>query len=266
MTLQTVRINLLGPVEVVTDTRVIAFHGSKIPTLLAALTLAKGRPVHDSRISLYLWGSSPPATQAAQLYTYASRLRNQLGECIPIIRHASGYQLDAETVEVDAHRFRRLAQQGNDFLDRDEPASAARVIEEALALWRGPAMMGITEHLQSAGIALDELRLDAIEARSEALLMLDQHRQLTFELSTLVAENPGRERLRAQLMIALYRGDRQSEALELYHAGRHELADGMGVDPGHYLTSAYMGVLEGMSLTASGKGDQTSPRAVAASR
>lgn len=242
-----VRIRLLGPIDIVSASGLVAFQGSKMPTLLAALALAEGRPVPDSRLCYYLWGCDPPATQTAQLYTYVSRLRAQLGKSIPIIRHASSYLLPAGTIDVDERRFRRLSQQGHELLDRGEPAAAARMLEEALSLWQGPAMMGVTEHLQAtAGFALDALRLTAIEAHSEALLLLGQHRRLTFELPALVSENHGRERLRAQLMIALQRSDRQSEALELYHAGRHELADELGVDPGQYLTSAYQAVLAGM--------------------
>jgi DNA-binding SARP family transcriptional activator len=242
------RINLLGPVEVVNDTQVIAFRGSRVPTFLAALALADGRPVPDHRICFYLWGFSPPSTQAAQLYTYASRLRAQLGEGIPINRTASSYQLDTDSVDIDVNRFRRLSRQGNDLFALGDFEATVAAFEKGLSLWRGPVMMGTTEHLQSAaGTALDALRLDATEVRSEALLRLNRHRQLTFELPGLVFENPGRERLRAQLMIALYRSDRQSEALDLYDLGRHQLADQLGVDPGQYLTSAYQTVLHGRS-------------------
>lgn len=241
-----IKINLLGPVEIISNTQVITLRGTKTRTLLAALALAEGRPVQDSRICFYLWGSRPPATRTAQVYTYVSRLRAQVDADLPIARHAASYQLAADGVEVDALRFGQLAHRGLELLDRGEPAEAAAVIEEALTWWRGPAMMDTTEQLQAAaGTALDALRLDVIEARAEALLQLNRHHQLTYELPTVVAEHPGRERLRAQLMIALHRSDRQTEALQLYHAGRRALADEFGVDPGRCLTSAYLTVLNG---------------------
>ncbi len=106
--------------------------------------------------------------------------------------------------------------------------------------------MGVTEHMHdSVGPTLDALRLMAIEARAEAMLLLGQHRRLTRELPAVVAENPARERLRAQLMLALHHSDRQTEALVLFHAGRRELAEELGVEPGTSLISAYHTILSG---------------------
>jgi DNA-binding SARP family transcriptional activator len=240
------RVNLLGSVEAIKQGVPISFGGNRIATFLATLVLAEGRPIPDGKISSYLWGFAPPATQSAQLYTYASRLRQMLGKGFPIVRDGGSYQMAASRIDFDVRRFHQFRQQGNRLLTANEPETALEAFDKALSLWRGPAMMGATDHLQAAaGTALDGLRLDIIERRSEALLVLEQHHKLTYELPPLVAENPGRERLRANLMIALYRSDRQNEALDLYENGRRELAAQLGVDPGRYLTSAYMAVLRG---------------------
>ncbi|CAL9516689.1 Regulatory protein AfsR [Streptomyces sp. enrichment culture] len=241
---------LLGPVEASDGTRLIALSGSKVHTVLAALLLARGRVVSDGRMSELLWGWSPPATMNAQIYTYISRLRKHLGPGVDLVRRQPGYQLVAADARVDVLEFERLERLGRAALEERRHPEAAGLLRRALDLWRGPALANVTPQLADAELPrLEEARTSCLEHRIEADLALGHHQQLVGELTGLVSEFPVRERLRAQLMTALYRCGRQAEALHVFHEGRHVLAEELGVDPGPDLTSTYQAVLSG-ELTA----------------
>lgn len=241
---------LLGPVEASDGARRIALSGSKVHTVLAALLLARGRVVSDGRMSELLWGWNPPATMNAQIYTYISRLRKHLGPGVDLVRRQPGYQLVATDARVDVLEFERLERLGRTALEEGRHPEAAGLLRRALDLWRGPALANVTPQLADAELPrLEEFRTSCLEHRIEADLALGRHQRLIGELTALVTEFPVRERLRAQLMTALYRCGRQAEALHVFHEGRHVLAEELGVDPGADLTSAYQGVLSG-ELTA----------------
>ena len=253
-------IGLLGPVELSQDGEPVVLQGSKLRTMLAALLLAEGKPVHDDRLARFLWGDRPPVTMRAQMYTYASRLRARLGEQVPVRRRHPGYLADLSEVELDVDRFRRLATQGHALLEEGDTDRAQDVLAQALLLWRGPALMDCTDHLKGVvAPPLDALRLTVVEDRAEAMLLQGDYRHLTLELPRLVAEHPECERLQALLMIALYRRDRQSEALRLYHFWRHDLAQRLGINPGDYLTSAYLSVLRGHEFNPAEYRDRALP-------
>ncbi|MYW67605.1 AAA family ATPase [Streptomyces sp. SID8379] len=237
---------VLGPVEAVREGERVALSGSKIHTVLAALLLAQDRVVSDARLSSLLWGWDPPATAGAQIYTYMSRLRKQLGDDAGILRRPPGYVLHAPGAVVDLLEFRRLEQSGRGALARRRFEEAAGLLRQALGLWHGAALGNVTEFLREAELApLEEERMLAVEARIEAELELGGHERVTAELTGLVATFPVRERLRAQLMTALYRCGRQAEALHVYYEGRQVLAEQLGIDPGQVLGATYQAVLGG---------------------
>ncbi|MFJ4097321.1 BTAD domain-containing putative transcriptional regulator [Kitasatospora sp. NPDC089913] len=235
---------LLGPVEAVADGREIRLDGAKQRSVLAALLLSDGRVLPDERLRVLLWGWDPPATWTAQLHTYASRLRGRLGPGVDLVRRAPGYRLDIGGARVDLHEFRRSAELGRRALEAGAYARAAALLCAALAHWRGAPLTGVTAQLAGKELpALEESRLAALENRVEADLALGGHRAAVAELRGLVAEHPARERLRGQLMAALYRCDRQSDALEVYEQGRRLLAEELGVDPGPTLRGLHRQVL-----------------------
>ncbi|WP_411084005.1 BTAD domain-containing putative transcriptional regulator [Streptomyces sp. cmx-18-6] len=246
---------VLGPVEARKDGTRVALSGSKIHTVLAALLLARGRVVSDSRLNTLLWGWEPPATSGAQIYTYMSRLRKLLGDDVTIERRQPGYLLRAPHSSVDLLEFERLDAMGRAALRRKRFGEAEALLTEALGHWRGAALANVTEHLADAEFPqLEEARTLALESRIEADLALGRHEQLTAELTGLVAQFPLREKLRAQLMTAYYRSGRQSDALHCYYEGRGLLADQLGVDPGEALGSTYAAVLAGHRGAGSGAG------------
>ncbi|MFP3989063.1 BTAD domain-containing putative transcriptional regulator [Streptomyces sp. E11-3] len=237
---------ILGPVEARDGTRRIPTSGTKAHTVLAALLLARGRLVGDERLSMLLWGWEPPATMHAQIYTYISRLRKLLGPSVQLIRRQPGYQMVAEGARVDFVEYERLDRVGRQELAARRPQEASRLLGAALDLWQGPALANVTPQLAEAELPrLEEARATTLEHRIEADLALGRHQQLVQELTGLVTEHPIRERLRAQLMTALYRSGRQSDALRVFHEGREMLATELGVDPGPDLTRTYQQALTG---------------------
>ncbi|OXY98207.1 AfsR/SARP family transcriptional regulator [Streptomyces diastatochromogenes] len=237
---------VLGPVEAWRGGERVALSGSKMHTVLATMLLAQERVVSDSRLSALLWGWEPPATASAQIYTYMSRLRKQLGEEVEIVRRPPGYVLRAPGAVVDLVEFRRRERDGRRALAERRFEEAADLLREALGQWRGTALANVTEHMLDAEPApLEEERMLALESRLEADLELGRHEQVMAELTALVAEFPVRERLRAQLMTALYRCGRQADALHTYYEGRKVLAEQLGIDPGEALGSTYQAVLGG---------------------
>ncbi|MFE7129413.1 BTAD domain-containing putative transcriptional regulator [Streptomyces sp. NPDC057638] len=243
--------SLLGPVEARRDGRPIGLSGTKMRTLLAALLIARGRVVPDSRLSWLLWGVCPPTTMNAQIYTYVSRLRKLLEPEVTIARRAPGYVIETGDSRIDVVEFERLERAGRAALRAARYEEAGALLGRALDLWRGPALANTTELLvEQEESHWEEGRAAALENRVEACLALGQHQQLTAELVRLVGDFPLRERMRAQLMTALCRSGRQADALRVFHEGRRVLADELGVDPGAELTGTYQAVLDGSLGTA----------------
>ena len=221
-------IRLLGPLEAREGDRAIALPRRQQRALLAALALRVGEVVSTDRLVADLWGERAPASATGSLQNTVSALRKALGPDV-LVTQPPGYRLALDPECVDASRFERL-------LDESRSADAARrasLLTEALGLWHGPALADLDEEqfARLAAARLDELRVTAIEDRIDAELALALHAPLVGELETLVAAHPLRERLRAQLMLALYRCGRQAEALEVYQAARLTFADERGLDP-----------------------------------
>ncbi|MEV0536483.1 BTAD domain-containing putative transcriptional regulator [Kitasatospora sp. NPDC050463] len=240
-------LRVLGPVEVLDDRGIhIELPGVKAQTVLASLLLANGQTVSDTHLSDMLWAWDPPTTMTAQIYTYVSRLRKRLGPHIELIRRPRGYQLISHGAELDLTTFERLARRGRDALTRGNLTQAAEDLRAGVSRYRGTVLGNVTEFLADAERPrLEELRLAAQEDLVEVELALGRHQRLVPELTALTTEHPTRERLRAHLMTALYRCDRQSDALSVFHAGRRILAEELGIDPGATLTGVHQAVLEG---------------------
>jgi predicted ATPase/DNA-binding SARP family transcriptional activator/class 3 adenylate cyclase len=225
---------LLGPLEVHDGDRVPALGGAKQRALLALLLLNANRVVSRERIIDGLWGEEPPETAVATVQVYVSRLRKLLGPGALVTR-PPGYLFAAELESIDVFRFERLVAEGRQALAGGDSERAARALREALALWRGPALGEFEEPFARVeGGRLDYLRVAAVEERIEADLALGRQADLIGELEGLIAEHPHRERLRAQLMLALYRSGRQAEALAAYRDARAAL-DELGLEPGEQL-------------------------------
>ncbi|WP_326670084.1 AfsR/SARP family transcriptional regulator [Streptomyces sp. NBC_01257] len=238
--------HLLGPVEARREGLRIAVPGTKMRTVLAALLLARGRVVPDSRLSALLWGANPPATMSAQIHTYVSRLRKLLEPEVSLERRAPGYVIVTTGCLLDVVEYERLDRSGRQALQDGRYDAAGTLLRNALELWRGPALADVTEFLEEEEAPhWQEEYAATLENRLEADLALGGHQRITAELIRLVVEFPLRERMRAQLMTALYRCGRQSEAFQVFDEGRELLADELGVGPGHDLREAHQGILCG---------------------
>ncbi|MEU1516075.1 BTAD domain-containing putative transcriptional regulator [Streptomyces sp. NPDC005811] len=255
-----VEVRVLGPVEALRDGAPVALGGVKTRTMLAALLLARGRVVADSRLSFLLWGWDPPATVNAQIYSYVYRLRKLLGPGVELVRRAPGYALGRSGVRTDLAAFERLDTQGARELADGRISEADTRFRAALDLWRGSALADVSPYLaefERAG--LEEARAATLERRITVDLALGRHQQLVPELTGLLTASPVRERLRGQLMTALHRSGRQADALRVYHEGRAVLAEELGVDPGPELTAVFQTVLRGDPAPG---GPSPRPRAV----
>jgi DNA-binding SARP family transcriptional activator len=219
---------VLGPLEAVADGEPVRLPAGKPRALLARLLLDAPRVVAGETLIDALWGTAPPTSARKVLQGYVSRLRKALGHD-RIETRSPGYLLRAEPAEIDLSRFEQLAEAGRAEAD---PARRARLLGDALALWRGPGLVEFSEPFaRVAARRLAELRLAVLEQQIDAELELGRHEQLVAELEALVAEEPLRERPRRQLMLALYRSGRQAEALARYRQGRRLLVDELGIEP-----------------------------------
>jgi DNA-binding SARP family transcriptional activator/DNA-binding beta-propeller fold protein YncE len=219
---------LLGPLEVRDGDRPLPLGGRKQRTLLAILLLHANEVVSSDTLIDGLWGEHAPKTAGTALQVYVSNLRKLLS-AERLETRTPGYLLHVEPDELDLARFERLASEGNG----DDPQTAASALAEALTLWRGRPLADFAYDSFAQGeiVRLEELRLAAVEQRIEAELKLGRHAELVGELEALVAEHPHRERLITQLMLALYRSGRQTEALEAYRHARQVLVEELGIEP-----------------------------------
>jgi len=241
---------LLGPLEVAERDRLLALGGAKQRSLLAVLLLHANEVVSTDRLIADLWGEAPPATVAKSIQLYVSRLRRELG-AERLVTRAPGYALRVEPGELDVAVFERMRAEARG----GPPEVAAAKLREALELWRGPPLADLTyEPFAQAEIArLQELRALALEERIDADLAAGRHSELPGELRALAAAYPHRERLHAQLMVALYRGGRQADALSAYQAARRTLSEELGLRPGEELQRLERAILEqdpGLDLPA----------------
>ncbi|MEV6860562.1 BTAD domain-containing putative transcriptional regulator [Streptosporangium subroseum] len=241
------RFGILGSTEVrLADGHPAAIGGPGLRALLGLLLLDAGRVVTAERLIDGLYGTTPPAGAVNALQAQVSRLRHLLAaDGDVVVRHPAGYRLAVDPESVDAHRFGRLAAEGRGALDAGDNHRAAELLREALDLWRGPALADVLEAPFAAAQAarLEELRVAAAEDHVEARLALGRHRETIAGLQELIAAHPLRERLRGQLMRALYACGRQGDALAAYEDTRRRLADELGADPSAELAAIHLSVL-----------------------
>jgi DNA-binding SARP family transcriptional activator len=234
------QLRLLGPLEVWDGEERIDLGGAKQRALLALLLLNANRTVRRAQVIDWLWDTEPPRTAGDLVLQYVSRLRRALRRCRTaegssqrLLTHASGYLLQVEPDELDLDRFERLVEQAQQGTAAHDLQLAARTLRQALGLWRGSALANLPSTLavDAESARLEEARLVALEERLEVDLRLGRHTELVGELEALVASYPGRERLRGQLMLALYRSGRQAEALTVYRTTRQMLVEELGLEP-----------------------------------
>ena len=215
------RFRALGPLRVWDGAAWSAIGAAHQRVVLAVLLAEAGRVVSTDRLVFEIWGDRPPRTAAHAVQVYIGRLRRVLGPDGPLSTNGRGYQMVTAEDDLDANLFERLVDSGTRSLTdgRLEPGVAA--LSEALALWRGPALADVPAGPTVAAEAdrLEQRRLNAAEARLGALLELGRAADIVDELRDLAERNPLRERLHGQLMVALYRTGRRSDALGAAAAG-----------------------------------------------
>jgi DNA-binding SARP family transcriptional activator/DNA-binding CsgD family transcriptional regulator len=231
---------VLGPLEARDSGRVMPLGAGKQRSLLGVLLLHANEAVSVDRLVDELWGERPPARATKLVQGYVSTLRKLLG-ADRLVTRRPGYLVRVEPSELDVVEFERLVTRARN----EPPEGAARRLREALALWRGPAFADV--RLEGLALSeaerLNELRLTALLDRIDADLALGRHEELVGELEALIAEHPLRERLRGQLMLALYRAGRQAEALDVYRQTRTVLTEELGIEPSVELLSLERAIL-----------------------
>ena len=236
---------ILGPIEVRVGPGVVALGGIKPRAVLAILLLHANEPVSAERLALALWGEDAPGGAVKTVQVHVSRLRKALGDADVLSTTPAGYRLRVDPGELDAERFETLVDDARRALADSRFEDASATLREALALWRGPALAELAlEPFAGTEIArLEEQRLAALELRVHADLAAGRHAEVVGELQRLVVEHPTREQLAGQLMLALYRCGRQTEALEAYASARRVLVDEIGVEPGPQLRELQQAIL-----------------------
>lgn len=275
------RFRALGPMQVWDGTSWVGIRAPQQRAVLAILLARAGRVVSTERLVDEIWPDGPPRAAVNTVQTYVLRLRRLLdgnsdrpshhrGERAPhrasdrtthhdsdrttprpgertLLSKGHGYQLVVAEDDIDIQVFERLVASGRQALAQGRWAAAAEQLSSALALWRGPAMVGVPETpTVSAEVARLELhRVAAFEDHVEARLILGRHAGVVDELRRLIQEHPFRERLLGQLMLALYRSGRPRDALETYRRGRRLMRDELGVDPGPTLRRLERAIRDG---------------------
>jgi predicted ATPase/DNA-binding SARP family transcriptional activator len=242
----TMEFAILGPLEVRGDGGLVRVPGAKERALLADLVVHAGQVVAAGRLVEDLWGERPPGNPANTLQGRVSGLRRALGPAGAglLVTRPPGYVLEASPERVDAGRFQGLVAAAQGAAPTDPPR-ALGLLEAALGLWRGPALVEFADQpwAQVEAARLEELRLGATEALMELRLAAGGQGGLVGELEGLVAAQPLRERLGGLLMVALYRSGRQADALNLYQQTREVLAEELGIDPSPELQRLYHQIL-----------------------
>ena len=236
---------LLGELEVEGVPRTL-LGGPKQRALLAYLLLNANELVPRDRLVDAVWGEHAPPTARAIVHGYVRKLRGALGGTGARIEARSlGYVLEIDSEDLDLHRFERLAREGREALVAGEPKRAHALLADALALWRGEPLVDLAEEpsVETAARRLEGLRLEATMDRIDADLALRADAGVVGELEELVLEHPFTERLRAQLMLALYRAGRQADALDAYRAAKGTLVEELGIDPGPNLQQLEAAIL-----------------------
>ncbi|WP_242573199.1 BTAD domain-containing putative transcriptional regulator [Streptomyces sp. NP-1717] len=247
---------ILGPLEVRGPAGPVRIPPGRQEAILATLLLEANRVVSTDYLVDLIWDEEPPDTARTQVQICVSRLRKGLAEAgidAPITTRPPGYLLTAADEMLDLRLFNRRTAEAKVLVKEGRIGEAAELLRSAAALWRGQCLGGVTsDALRAKALQLDEDRLNAVETYIQLELDLGRHHQLVGELGRLLHENPLRERLRGQLMLALHRSGRQSEALDIYRAGRDLLIEELGLIPGEELRLLETAILAGDSALHAG--------------
>jgi DNA-binding SARP family transcriptional activator len=232
---------ILGPLEVEDETGTLLLGGLKQRAVLALLLLEAPKAVSTDRLIDSLWAEQPPRTASTSLQNFISQLRKMLGADV-LVTKPPGYALAITPDQVDLTRFRHLIATAR---ATTEPVQRATMMREALDLWRGAPLADFEfePFAQSEIARLKEERLAVVEERIDADLEAGRHAEIVGEVEALVDRHPTRERLRAHLMLALYRSGRQAEALGVYQDARRTLVDELGIEPGRDLQQLHGEIL-----------------------
>ncbi len=257
------RFGLLGPVLVERDGTTVEVAAAMPRTVLAVLLLNANTVVSSDQLAEALWGEAPPASATASLHNHVMRLRRLLGTRTRIRAVAPGYLIHVEPGELDLHSFTELCAEGRAAAQAGNWAKASENLAAALALWRGtpvadrPGLSGQDARIQH----LLEARSQAYAGRIAADLELGRQREVIGELRALAAEHPVRESFHGQLMLALYRADRRTEALEVYQGLLRTLVDELGVEPSPSVQQLHRRILDAdPELAAVVRPDRAGPR------
>jgi DNA-binding SARP family transcriptional activator len=241
------RFRILGPLRVWNGTAWSDIRAAQQRVVLAVLLIDAGRTVSAQRLIDELWGERPPRAASSVLRGYVLRLRRLLGGGPrgPLTTRAGGYELVIEDDDLDARVFERLVAAGRRALAEGDLDAAEARLSRALGLWRGAALADV---LESPTVALwtaqqEQVRLTVVEERLGVLLELGRPAEVVDQAHRLVAEEPLRERLWAQLMLALFRGGRRAEALKAYQRARRVLIEELGLEPGPELQELQRAIL-----------------------
>jgi DNA-binding SARP family transcriptional activator/tetratricopeptide (TPR) repeat protein len=247
---------VLGQLEVIRHDRTISIPSGKQRIVMATLLLNGNQHVSQDKLIECLWNDTPPPKAGGALQTHIARLRRTLGDGAdghPLISTRSlGYVIEVSEATLDLFRFRDLVGQADRLSEMKDTAGESRVLEEALALWRGPALVDVpSESLQRDDVPqLTEERLRVLERWFDVKLLTGSPNQIVPGLRAATAEHPLRERFWAQLMLALARSGRQAEALEAYRTVVDVLREEAGIDPGEELRHLHQSILTGDSEPA----------------
>jgi DNA-binding SARP family transcriptional activator len=238
------RFRILGPLDVTNDAGPISLDAPKHRALLGVLLLHPNETVSTERLIDELWGERPPATATKVLQTYVSQLRRVIG-ADTIATRPPGYVLRIEDGALDADDFRRLTSEARTLGASGDHEEASRRLREALALWRGPPLADVVfeSFARNESERLEEERLSVVMDLIDVELTLGRHQRIVPELELLVRQHPLRERLRLQLMLALYRSGRQADALAVYQDARRTLVEELGIEPGRELQDLEKAIL-----------------------
>jgi len=244
-----VRYELLGPFRVLDGNREIRISASKMEVLLVTLLTRPGQVVRTDQLIDEIWGENAPRRALASVHVYVSQLRKLLSgpdrRTSPIRTRPPGYLLALDEGRTDWCEFRSLVQKARECVRDGRHDVAELLCGSALDLWRGPVLDGVKRGPLTEVLAtwLMETRLECLEMRMDAALELGRHRELVGELFALTAEHPFRESFYRQLMLALYRSDRQAEALRVYMAAWDTLDRELGVRPCRSLQDLHQSIL-----------------------
>ncbi|MDG9718416.1 BTAD domain-containing putative transcriptional regulator [Streptomyces sp. DH24] len=257
---ESVAFRILGPLTVIGPNGPVRVPPGRQEVILAALLLEADRIVSTDYLVDLIWDDEPPDTARTQVQICVSRLRKLFSRAdiaAAITTRPPGYVLRTEDEQVDALLFARRVAEARAAARQGDPGSAADLLRAADELWQGSCLNGMpSDTLRNKALQLDEERMTAAETRIDLELQLGRHHQLVAEIQTLVHAHPLRERLRGQLMLALYRSGRQAEALETYRVGRELLVEELGLEPGGELRGLEAAILAG-DVPPAAAGDAT---------